>query len=306
MTKSDRLQEIMSNYNLELLDILQSNERKKVYIYLVSDTSNQKLVLKYCASSENVLLSKFKKENKFYREKQAWFIPDLILSGNDFLCIPYISGMTLLDYLSENKISESEAENYVMQLININKFFKGEDGSPNGDIQDFTNSFMNYLSKLFNSGPWGRKRSFSEDFFFEFCWYFLKRPLSKKIFNYLKKNGSEFKKSFVHNDFHQNNILRDNKNKLHLIDYENYGLGYSSIDLIYCLSTLFATGRVNTKVIKKAIATDNGENSKLLQELLNVYLCAVQVNRKFCKGSFPNVVINFLKLCAFLFFGKKL
>lgn len=297
--------QVLDEYKLILLTPLQWNNRKKLYVSLVEDVSGNKMVLKYCIPEANPSFSNFVNERSFYKENKANFIPKVIHIGENSLCTEYISGVSLLDHLKKQNISDQHAENIIGQVLDMNEYFKNNGIRNSGNKLGYTISYLSYLSKLINSGPWGKKRSSVENVFFKQYWRLLYRPLKNKIQILVESHEALLKLNLVHNDFHQNNILLDKNNKLYLIDYENYSQGYCSIDLLYGISTLYASRKMSRSIIYKCIAKEVEELPFILP-LLNIYLCAVQTNRKFCKSSFWDITKNLIKLSAFAFFNKKI
>jgi|GEM_PF-3974358 len=298
-----RSQQILDNHSLILQRIIQINKRKQTAISLVIDSSGRKLILKYCDTSNYECHLKFITERDFYRANRSEFIPELIYSGNDYICTEYVDGMTLLDHLNVQELQADNTE-LVSQLYTIANYFKSNEYS-DGTCNEFSNLFVEQLSRLFNSGPWGVRRSLLEEVCFRLYWRMLKPFLIKKTKKIIKGNESKLRVTHVHNDLHQNNILVTKANKLYLIDFENYARGYCLLDLLYCMSTLYATGKVCRSTLISRL-TKESESIPFFSCLLNVCFCTLQVNRKFYRSSTKNILLNLVKLSAFAWFGRKI
>lgn len=297
----DRQQAILAEHGLRPLKSLQDNPVKGLIVQLVADDLGRKLVMKF-SDSGSTNTQTLDNELSFYRNEPPHFAPQLRYSGQDYLCIDYVEGVSVLKYLASEHIAPQELELLPGAIADMVNFFAAASTAQKGDLQEFVTSYMRYLTKLFNSGPWGSQRGRLEDFLLRRCWKILRTPLHRRIRKLLETTNQMPSQHFVHRDMHQNNILRDKDGKLYLIDFENYGPGYPCIDIIYALSTLYATGKVEKNAIYRG-AAQHVREFKAFEALLNVGLCTVQVNRRFYAGTAFNLMRNLAKLFSFAVMG---
>tara|TARA_R110000823_G_scaffold198080_7_gene329226 strand:- start:30790 stop:31731 length:942 start_codon:yes stop_codon:yes gene_type:complete len=296
-------QTILEQYGLQLVTILQSNQRKGVSVALVTDSTGRRMIMKHCDWTHLETRKNLNNERRFYSNNTADFTPRMLFSGENFLCLEYIDGVPLLSALQQRKLSCAEATLLVNSQVRMAQFFAAGQGEDHGDPGHFAAEYMRYVSKLFNSGPWSTRRSSLENLLLVQCWRLIRRPLLWRASALVKNETTVPGKSMTHNDFHQNNLLIDRENKLYLIDFENFGPGYWTLDLIYALSTLYATGRVSQTTLMHAMRGP-AERYPFLQPLLAIALCAVGTNRRFTKVSLTGALAHVARLVCYSVTGS--
>jgi len=303
---SGALRRILDEHKLRPLELLQENIGKHIAVWLVVDENKQKWVIKHSFTKPGQKRhAGFENELAFYRDNNVPFAPRLAFSGDDFFCIQYIEGKPLLRFLRCNQISREMADFLCARETAMVRFFSADAGTVPANTKEFTAHMVNCLSKLFNSGPWDSRRNALENFLFRQAWRLLRCGLRWRIGSLLEQTQRLPPKVKTHNDFHQNNILLTKSNELFLIDFENYSEGYWAIDLLYGLTTLYATGRVNRDSLRIAIEPTAREYP-VLNSLLEICLTTAAVNRRFSGGSFSSAIRNFSRLGAFALLGRNL
>lgn len=296
---NNRQQIILDTHCLHVVRTLQKNQRKGLSVFLVADDAEgRSMVMKFCDASNPQSVHDFSHEKQFYSDNSVEFAPQMVYAGDDYLCIEYIEGSSLLKYLQQRNPGPEEAELLAGELVRMAMFFAPERRDEPGDPVHFIEHYERYLAKLFNSGPKGSGRPEVEEFLLRQCWRVLRPLLMRRSSTLLNQTSLVPHQGMAHNDFHQNNILIDDHSKLYLIDFENYGPGYWTIDLIYGLSTLYATGRIERTAIFNAIAGPCG-SYPVLKPLLAIALCVVGTNRKFRNGTLADVIINLARLVGY-------
>lgn len=300
---SQRQQAILDHHGLHVVRALQNNPGKGLSVSLVADADGQLLVMKFCDASDPRRMHDFRNEKQFYSENRIDFAPRMVHAGEDYLCIEHIDGTSLLESLQQDEFGADEIGRLADEQVKMARFFAATPNNGPGDPDDFAKQYMRYLAKLSLSGPWGSSRPKVEEFLLRRCWRVLRPLLARRISVLLKRVPRIPGQSATHNDFHQNNILIDNQSKLHLIDFENYGPGYWTIDLIYGLSTLYAAARIDPAAIFNAIKGPCRSYPEL-KPLLAIALCVVGTNRKFRKGTLTGVIVNLARVVGYSMTGS--
>jgi len=274
------LVEFLDNNNYLFKEILQYNERKKVYVLKI-EKNNKYFIFKTYDKNQAIkdIKNKFDIEKDFY-QKDIDLLPDLVYCEDNIMILEYIDSISLRDVLVQNILNKQVLNN----LLNAIELFKNKIKSNNQDsISNFDNIFR-YIPSLCNSHPFQAKgiRINIVDRFLN--------KLITKILIYKTKNLinhisiDKLTKGFSHMDFHYNNILVGKSNKIKFIDFENIRYsGFFEFDILFLIVLIEVYVKSDSeegKIIKRYLNSIFEQNNDL-EKIYNIYKTAISINKKF-------------------------
>lgn len=144
--------------------------------------------------------------------------------------------------------------------------------------------FEIYLRSLYCSGPHGTQINRAELYRNRLLLALKKRSISRELLKRLNLTEAE-SVPYIHGDFHANNVLIGNSEKVTILDYENVCKGYPEVELAYMYAQCALLFRNKRSVRKKTdrIIDELGEikDKELFWTVFKLYFEAVRKNHRF-------------------------
>ena len=302
--------------------ILHINDWKRTVTFVGIIGGDRRIAVKACDTlSNDIIKKKLKTEIEFYSKNTPPFSPRYVTSGDGYLALDYIDGVTLRKWLvdilpatGKNNCDAEVRRIYYQSIQTIRRFIELEP-LHSGPLEEATSSALKAtlqerLKDLFLSGPRNTQKSVVENVISK-VFYIYCRPFINHLFHRLVNRwvGSELNLfcAYGHNDLHCNNLLVPT-GEVNLIDYENVCQpGIWIGDVLYFVATLYAAlsgkNRLQNWISEEAkdlIVSLEPKLAESSRKILNVFLTAGETNSRF------RILNKHTNLKSFFRFGSAL
>ena len=315
MNNNDKILDFCKQKNLELIKILNYNNRKDTIVFSAIDNiSSQKIVVKLCGkNTPSNIRTSFLNEIKFYELNTSYYIPKLIKSNSDYFILEYLEHIPLTEFINENFFKNNRDFN-LSSFLNESKSMlisfhslKNTNNKKNIDSMMVVNILFDRLGNLISSGPKNTEKIPFESFLLRQILKIHTSKIQKKFLSLVtswKSNNTKFLSGYGHNDLHCNNVLISDN--LKLIDFENVNSpGVWISDTLYFYATLYALfsskPTFQNQIKEHTISLIIENDSKLTNDtkyLVNLFFNAADVNSRF---RLRNKGVKISKILKFLF-----
>lgn len=225
--------------NFEFECIIQSHEKKDRIVAVARRSGGNRSIVKWNGQNEEHR-GKLAREIQYYKdEKGSRFRPALISSGEDYIELEYIEGVSLRRWLVEGKDhSTKEAdrvfENYVGAL---NVMSDAASPSPS-DCED-TVSMLGFLGRVLSSGPMDVRRSVVNDWIVNRYRRMVLEKAESIIATSFRSIADCAHHGWCHFDLHLNNVLVRPNGDIAIVDWENRRRSTLLSDAVYSSSMIY-------------------------------------------------------------------
>lgn len=272
---------------LSMEKVIFCNEQKGRYTAVVLNEQKNKLILKWNSTEENYKqhLCFLQYEILKYKEKRnkKYFI-NYVESGENYLLLEYIDGMTLREFLIryakelKKDIVSEEFKKIILQLIDIYKREYIDLSYKNYNDLNFYRSTKERIYQLGLSGPNRNFPNGVRKYVIKIILQIIYPIIKRKCYKF-----SQCRMNIIHNDLHLNNILIDHNLNLYIIDLENYKEDFILKDIIYSyvMITKIIENKNHIKFLEKNFYPLFKENKKNIKNIINIFQFVINLNNKF-------------------------
>lgn len=267
-------------------EVLQYNQRKETYVLKIKKDDSCYLLKAYDRDkTPKDIREKFIVEKVFYEKNiKIENLPKSIYFNDNILILEYFNSVSLRDYLIQNRNKQIR----IKDLIKAIESFDHQLNRNNITTINYDNIFR-YISSFCSSHPFQAK-----DIQVSFIDKQLNRIINKLLIVNVKRliKTSDFKNlngGFSHNDFHYNNILVTDDNKIKLIDFENIRYeGFFEFDILALIVMIEVYINNKEQIILDKFLEKLFDKNQLLKDIYKIYKIAISINKKFYIDSDKN------------------
>ena len=288
-----------------VVEILHQSKYKKTAILKIIVNKKICIAKVHLKSAPMATREAFASEVKYYSLLSGVVnVPALIESGDEYLLLEYVCGKSIWSLSLHSSTSQKKIINIASEVKQTVLDFNSITSSKIIKMNRFEayRLILGRLKDLFLSGPIGTSAHFYKRLQLT-CLYYLSFPLIMfSVIKHVPKLIEEKNMSGCryHGDLHMNNLLYDDRGKVHLIDFERAKeRPLVFLDLAYSCATFIAAFQHKDEVMQvfNGMFDSCRPASHSFSWLLNLFVTCAQLNPRFCSGSIVKIkFITFLRI----------